>query len=73
MASSHRPELSPVIEGTELQIPTAIAIPLGFIVFELITNSIRYAKGRIVVGLHGTLMGGALSVSDDGPGRGRRC
>jgi hypothetical protein len=34
------------VEGTELQIPTVIAFPLGFIACELITNSIKCAKGR---------------------------
>lgn len=56
------------MEGMDLQIPAVIAIPLGFIVSELITNSIKYAKGRIVVRLQGTPKGCALSISDDGPG-----
>jgi two-component system, sensor histidine kinase PdtaS len=68
MATSDRPERSLVVEGTELQIPTDIAIPLGFIACELITNSIKYAKGRIVVRLQGTPMACALSISDEGPG-----
>jgi two-component system, sensor histidine kinase PdtaS len=68
MASSERPERSLVVEGTELQIPTVTAIPLAFIACELITNSIKYGKGRIVVGLQGTPMGCALSISDDGQG-----
>lgn len=30
--------------GTNVKLPTAIGIPLGFIVSELITNSAKYAK-----------------------------
>ncbi len=57
------------IEGTELNIPTVTAIPLGFIANELITNSIKYGKGKISVRLQskgGSL--NALSISDEGPG-----
>lgn len=68
MASINNSERSLVVEGTEVHILTITAIPLAFIACELITNSIKYAKGRIVVGLQGTPMGCALSVSDDGPG-----
>ena len=57
-----------VVEGTEVHIPTITAIPLAFIACELITNSIKYAKGRIVVSLQGTPIGCALLVSDEGPG-----
>ena len=56
------------MEGTELLIPTVTAIPLAFIACELITNSIKYGKGGIVVGLQGPPMGCALSISDGGPG-----
>ena len=68
MTSFERTERSIVVEGADLQIPTAIAIPLGFIACELITNSIKYAKGRIMVRLQTTLLGCDLSISDDGPG-----
>ena len=37
------------VEGPEIEIPTASAIPLGFIVNELITNSAKYAKSHITV------------------------
>ncbi len=58
-----------VVEGIELKVPSVTGIPLGFIVSELITNSIKYAKGRITVKLETALgKGYALSVSDDGPG-----
>ena len=33
-----------VLEGANVEIPTALGIPLGFIVNELITNSAKYAK-----------------------------
>ncbi len=57
------------VQGTSCRIPTALAIPLGFIVSELITNSAKHAKGKIIVRFetpspHSHL----LSVEDDGPG-----
>jgi two-component system, sensor histidine kinase PdtaS len=51
LASSEHQERSLVVEGTELKIPTVTAIPLAFIASELITNSMKYAKGRIAVRL----------------------
>ena len=69
MVSNESPERVLVVEGIELRIPTVTGIPLGFIASELITNSIKYAKGRITVRLQTTFgKGYALSVSDDGPG-----
>ena len=68
LASSERLERFLVVEGTELKIPTVTAIPLGFIASELITNSIKYAKGRIAVRLQRTPKECVLSISDDGPG-----
>jgi two-component sensor histidine kinase len=68
LASSGISESVLVVEGIELRIPTVKGIPLGFIASELITNAIKYAKGRVAVGLHSTKKGYALSVSDDGPG-----
>lgn len=57
------------VEGSELRIPTVTGIPLAFIASELITNAIKYAKGRITVGLRQASDGGyTLSVCDDGPG-----
>ena len=38
-----------VVEGANAEIPTVFAIPLGFIVNELVTNSAKYAKGHITV------------------------
>ena len=69
IAPNESPERAPVVEGIELWIPTVTGIPLGFIAIELITNSIKYAKGRITVRLQTTFgKGYALSVSDEGPG-----
>jgi two-component sensor histidine kinase len=69
MASNEFPERSLCVEGAELKIPSVTAIPLGFIASELITNSIKYAKGKITVSLQATPVGDCtLSVSDDGAG-----
>jgi two-component sensor histidine kinase len=58
-----------LVEGVNAEIPTAFAIPLGFIVNELITNSVKYAKGNITVRFETTAPGAhSLSVSDGGPG-----
>ena len=43
--------LTIVVEGATINIPTIFAIPLGFIVNELITNSAKYAKSNITVRL----------------------
>jgi two-component system, sensor histidine kinase PdtaS len=57
------------VEGAKVEIPTVFAIPLGFIVNEMITNSAKYAKGNIIVRLETTPTSGhSLSVLDDGPG-----
>jgi two-component sensor histidine kinase len=61
-------ERSIVVEGKEIEIPTVLGIPLGFIVNELVTNSAKYAKGKVTVRLDSTLKGQSLSVLDDGPG-----
>ena len=69
MASSGDAARALIVEGNALKIPSATALPLGFVANELITNAIKYAKGRIVVELRGDAENGhALSVSDDGPG-----
>lgn len=57
-----------VVKGTKVQIPSSIAVPLGFIACELITNSIKHAKGKIEVCLEESPPGCALSITDDGPG-----
>ena len=57
------------VEAAEVEIPTAFAIPLAFILNELITNSAKYAKSDITVRLETSpIIGHSLSVSDDGPG-----
>jgi len=69
MATSEGSPSAIAIEGIELDLPTATASPLAFIVSELLTNSIKYAKGRIIVRLEATSENDyALSVSDDGCG-----
>jgi two-component sensor histidine kinase len=57
------------VEGARIEIPTALAIPLGFIVNELITNAAKYAEGRVIVRID-TMSPDhyALSVLDEGPG-----
>jgi two-component system, sensor histidine kinase PdtaS len=58
-----------MMEGANVEIPTALGIPLGFIVNELVTNSAKYARGTITVRLRTASAGNhSLSVSDDGPG-----
>jgi two-component sensor histidine kinase len=57
-----------VVEGDDIEIPTLLGIPLGFIVNELVTNSTKYAKGKITVRLDSTPTGYSLSVFDDGAG-----
>jgi two-component sensor histidine kinase len=58
-----------VVEAANVEIPTVFAIPLGFIVNELITNSAKYAKSSITVRFESTSPAlYSLSVSDDGPG-----
>jgi chemotaxis protein methyltransferase CheR len=56
------------VEGEDIEIPTVLGIPLGFIVNELVTNSAKYAKGKVTVRLDSTPDGHSLSVLDDGPG-----
>lgn len=68
MASNESLESALVVEGIELRVPTRKGIPLGLIANEIITNSIKYARGAITVRLEAVGEGYALSVSDDGPG-----
>jgi two-component sensor histidine kinase len=56
-------------EEAWLREKSKFAIPLGFIVNELITNSAKYARNNITVRLETTAtIGHSLSVLDDGPG-----
>ena len=57
-----------MVEGAEIKIPTMSAIPLGFIVNELITNSAKYANGNITIRIATGPEGHSLTVLDDGPG-----
>ncbi len=58
-----------VVEGEKVEIPTTLAIPLGFIVNELITNSAKYAEGHISVQINSRSKADrSLSIVDDGPG-----
>jgi two-component sensor histidine kinase len=58
-----------VVDGTNAEIPTSLAIPLGFIVNELVTNSAKYAEGHVTVRIEATSpTDRLLSVIDDGPG-----
>ncbi len=57
------------VEGIALKVPSAIGIPLGFVVSELVTNSAKYAPGKIAVRVGADPKGGyALSVTDRGKG-----
>jgi len=61
------PALSPWKE--QGAIPTTLGRPLGFIVSELITNSVKHGKGNIVVRIQTPSSNNHLiSVTDNGPG-----
>lgn len=57
-----------VVTGEDVKLPTTLGIPLGFIVNELITNAVKYAKGNITVRIETSAKAHSLSVTDDGPG-----
>jgi two-component sensor histidine kinase len=57
-----------VVTGTDVKVPTALGIPLGFIVNELITNAAKFARGDITVHVGTSADALSLSVADDGPG-----
>jgi two-component system, sensor histidine kinase PdtaS len=68
MVSSHERPEQVVVEGIEINLPVATAIPLGFIASELITNAAKYGKSRITIRLErNPEYGYSLSVSNDGP------
>jgi len=57
-----------IVRGTEINLPAATGIPLGFIVNELFTNAAKYGNGRILVTLEPEpTKGCALTVVNDGP------
>ena len=65
--SEQRLERGIVVEGIEITLPSVTAIPLGFIINELITNVAKYGKSRITIRLERNPgKGYALSVSNDG-------
>jgi len=67
LSSDERPD-QVLVEGIEINLPAATAIPLGFIVSELIANAAKYGNSRIAVSLQpDPAFGYALSVSNDGP------
>jgi two-component sensor histidine kinase len=57
-----------VVTGANVKLSTALDIPLGFIANELITNSVKYAKGNVIVEIETSPTTHSLSVVDDGPG-----
>jgi two-component system, sensor histidine kinase PdtaS len=68
MLSSDERPAQILVEGVEINLPAATAIPLGFIVSELIANAAKYGNGRIAIRLQpDPAYGYALSVSNDGP------
>src|SRR6185437_15358543 len=67
LSSDERPERV-IVEGIEINLPAATAIPLGFIVSELNANAAKYDNGRIAIRLQpDPAYGYALSVSNGGP------
>ena len=68
LSSEQKPNLAIDVKGVQAQLPSRTAVPLGFIANELITNAVKYGRGRITVLLEANSGGGhALSVSNDGP------
>ncbi len=68
MVSSEDSPEQIIVEGIEINLPAATAIPLGFIASEMITNAAKYGKSRITIRLaQNPEYGYALSVSNDGP------
>ena len=68
MSSSEGPENEIAVDSVEVNLPATKGIALGFIASELVTNALKYAKGRITVSLQALANGYELSISDDGPG-----
>ncbi len=68
MLFNDQPKHAIVVEGKDIEVPTLLGIPLGFIVNELVTNSAKYAKGTVTVRLESEPEGYSLSVLDEGPG-----
>jgi len=68
LSSRERPERTIVVSAIDIRLPAATAIPLGFIVNELLTNAVKYGEDGIAVTLErNSEKGYALSVSNNGP------
>jgi two-component sensor histidine kinase len=58
-----------VVEGAQIEVPTALGVPLGLIVNELITNAAKHGTGKVTVRLETSPeRGHCLSVSNGGRG-----
>jgi two-component sensor histidine kinase len=63
------PRRAIIVQVPTFEIPTALGIPLGFIVNELITNATKYTVGNITIRIETSTSGThSLSVVDEGPG-----
>lgn len=68
LASKEQRDHFIAVEGEDLQLPTAVGIPLACIVNELITNAVKHGKGLITVRLSEAGDGRqVLSVANQGP------
>lgn len=56
------------VSGVGVKLPTARIVAIGLIINELVTNAIKYGKGKVIVCFADTETGYTLSVSDEGPG-----
>ena len=75
--SSQRPDVSVTVRADDISLPSERAVPVGLIVNELVTNSLKYAfegrsGGSVIVELAAGAGGGraTLQVTDDGCGFG---
>lgn len=73
--SSQREDVSVMVKADEISLPSERAVPVGLIVNELVTNSLKYAfdkrkGGSVLVELSAGAGGGRalLEVTDDGSG-----
>jgi len=57
-----------VVTGADIVLPTALGVPLGFLVSEAITNAVKYAQGDIAVSIGTSSDEVVLSISDEGSG-----
>jgi two-component sensor histidine kinase len=67
VSSGQRGERDIAVQGAEIELTAVTSRPLGFIANELITNAVKYGRGRITVSLEQNHEKGyALSVSNEG-------